>query len=146
MIPAMTGYGFSLLNPFILFRADGASGTGSTTLLRSDEEVDNGDRGEWFRCRFCKARITTPARMIEVAGSHCHVFTNPQGKVFEIGCFSGAPGCINHGSPTMECTWFTGCSWRFSLCGTCSAHLGWHYQSALSGSFWGLILTNLKEP
>ncbi|MEW6521328.1 MAG: cereblon family protein [Thermodesulfobacteriota bacterium] len=110
---------------------------------RSAEEFDDGEQGEYFRCRFCRAKITTAARMIEVNGSHRHVFANPQGKVFEIGCFSQAPGCMNHGQPTAACTWFAGCTWRFSLCVSCFSHLGWQYQSPLTGSFFGLILANL---
>jgi hypothetical protein len=81
--------------------------------------------------------------MIEVNGAHRHTFANPHGKVFEICCFARAPGCINHGEPTTECTWFVGHAWRFAHCGSCFAHLGWQYQSQLAGSFYGLIRADL---
>ncbi|MEW6520262.1 MAG: cereblon family protein [Thermodesulfobacteriota bacterium] len=109
----------------------------------SDARTDSGDQEGVFRCRFCLAKITTAAQMIEVNGSHRHVFTNPVGKVFEIGCFSQAAGCLNHGPATTECTWFTGCTWRFSLCASCFSHLGWQYHADLTGYFFGLILANL---
>ena len=67
------------------------------------------------------------------------------GKVFEIGCFGAAPGCFSYGPATSECTWFAGCSWRFSLCTSCFTHLGWKYKSSLTGSFFGLILANLVK-
>ena len=102
-----------------------------------------GEQEVFYRCRFCLTKITSAARMIEVNGSHRHVFANPYGKIFEIGCFAMAPGCISNGSPTTECTWFAGCSWRFSLCASCFSHLGWKYQSNLTASFFGLILANL---
>ncbi|OKY73747.1 MAG: hypothetical protein BM485_16935 [Desulfobulbaceae bacterium DB1] len=143
MIPRFAECGFSPLRPLIFREMDGDFRGGGSTRLTSDEEIDTGNGNNWFYCRFCRARITSFSRMIEVNGSHCHVFANPHGKVFEIGCFSAAPGCVHHGTPTRECTWFTGCSWRFSLCAVCSAHLGWHYQSDLAGSFWGLVLANL---
>lgn len=127
----------------LFFRQQGGFLLDDRIDSRSDEKTDNGEQGEFFRCRFCRAKITTAARMIEVNGSHRHVFANPHGKVFEIGCFSRAPGCMNHGQPTAECTWFAGCTWRFSLCASCFSHLGWQYQSPLTGSFFGLILTNL---
>lgn len=107
---------------------------------------DNDGEGKpcrFFRCSICRRKITSSENTISVNGNHRHVFANPHGKIYEIGCFACAPGCINHGPPTMECTWFAGCSWRFSLCATCSTHLGWHYQSNLGGSFFGLILANL---
>jgi len=104
---------------------------------------DRGEQEVFYRCRFCLTKITSAARMIEVSGSHRHVFANPYGKIFEIGCFAAAPGCISQGTPTTECTWFAGCSWRFSLCGSCFSHLGWKYQPNRAASFFGLILANL---
>lgn len=109
----------------------------------SGTESECREQEVFYRCRFCLTKITSAARMIEVSGSHRHVFANPYGKIFEIGCFAAAPGCISHGTPTTECTWFAGCSWRFSLCGSCFSHLGWKYQSYRAASFFGLILANL---
>jgi len=79
-----------------------------------------------------------------MSGSHVHVFTNPAGFTFRIGCFSSAPGCLNAGDPTGDFTWFTGYDWSFALCGGCMTHLGWFYESGRDG-FHGLILAELVE-
>ncbi|MBU4262375.1 MAG: hypothetical protein KKC76_10985 [Proteobacteria bacterium] len=131
------------VNSGLVFRRQGELLLDGKIDSSSDEQTKNSDQGEVFLCRFCRTKITTAAQMIEVNGSHCHMFTNPLGKVYEIGCFSHAPGCLNQGLPTTECTWFTGCTWRFSLCGSCFSHLGWQYHSDLTGYFFGLILANL---
>ncbi|MFZ5766444.1 MAG: cereblon family protein [Thermodesulfobacteriota bacterium] len=131
--------------PVLALNKDGARQGRLRPGRQTDEQGDDGTGSGWFCCRVCRTRIVPRSRMIEVNGSHRHVFANPHGKVFEISCFSAAPGCVDHGVPTTECTWFAGCAWRFSLCVTCSAHLGWRYQSPLSGVFWGLILAALVE-
>ncbi|MBU0908237.1 MAG: hypothetical protein KKA54_09485 [Proteobacteria bacterium] len=133
------------VNSGLFFRQQGEFLLDGKIDNSSDEKTKNSDQGEFFRCRFCRAKITTAAQMIAVNGSHRHVFTNPHGKVYEIGCFSQAPGCLTHGPPTTECTWFTGCTWRFSLCGSCFSHLGWQYHSYLTGYFFGLVLANLTR-
>lgn len=71
-----------------------------------------------------------------------HTFFNPVGIVYEICCFSDAPGCTVFGKPTDEFTWFPGYTWEYSVCGTCSDHLGWFYNSSES-SFYGLINSKL---
>lgn len=111
--------------------------------IRSKDHPDSSDGGEIIRCRFCRSRITSTSQMIEVNGGHHHTFANPHGKVFSIGCFAAAPGSITHGPASTDCTWFAGYSWRFSLCYNCLVHIGWKYESHMSGSFFGLILANL---
>jgi len=95
-------------------------------------------------CRNCRHKITTHEQRIEVNGKHQHIFANPSGMVFQIGCFSAADGCANHGISTFEFTWFTGFGWRFSICGKCGIHLGWCYSKGSQG-FYGLIMPNLIE-
>jgi hypothetical protein len=97
---------------------------------------------EKFLCQVCQHPITSHENKIEVNGQHAHVLSNPCGIVFEIGCFSGAAGCVNYGPSTSEHTWFVGYSWRFALCANCLTHLGWFFQSE-SDSFYGLILKKL---
>lgn len=95
-------------------------------------------------CKICQNLITFPTHRIEVHGQHHHVFTNPSGLTFEIGCFSLVPGCIYTGTPTLEYTWFKGYTWQMTLCHHCSTHLGWFYQSLHEAHcFTGLILNNL---
>jgi hypothetical protein len=95
-------------------------------------------------CSLCDHRITRPSAEISVNGKPRHTFSNPNGFIFEIRCFSKAPGCINEGVPTEEYTWFPGHAWCYSLCAQCLAHLGWFFSSG-TGEFFGLIIDRLKE-
>jgi len=95
-------------------------------------------------CKACHHPITSINKKIEINGQHQHIFANPSGFSFKIGCFLTANGCVNHGPPVLEYTWFKGYSWRFALCSNCYTHLGWFYQSDNDG-FYGLILENLEE-
>lgn len=108
-----------------------------------DASTDRPDR--WLRCVRCGGGITRAADRIRVNGRFGHVFNNPAGFVFEIGCFAQAEGCITEGVPTLEFTWFPGHNWCFALCGACRSHLGWFYQSMTGAGFFGLILSNLSE-
>lgn len=95
-----------------------------------------------IRCRQCGHVVTSAAARAEKAGHHRHVFGNPAGYVFEIGCFATAPGCAVQGPATLEFTWFAGYAWRFASCAACGTHLGWAYSSGADG-FFGLILERL---
>jgi len=97
-----------------------------------------------YLCKFCKARITSWKFKIKVHGEFKHICVNPNGIVFEVGCFSEASNCIPIDNPTKEFTWFPGYAWQVILCSTCLNHLGWLYTSNNS-YFVGLILTNLIE-
>lgn len=96
-------------------------------------------------CKVCHYPITSLDQKIQVNGTHHHIFGNPTGFVFEMGCFASANGCVNYGAPTLEYTWFNGFAWRYALCSYCHLHLGWFYQSP-SDHFYGLILNQLLEP
>lgn len=97
-----------------------------------------------FLCKKCGHPITFEKEIISIAGQHRHVFKNPAGIIYEIGCFAKAAGCMNLGEPTMEFTWFQGYSWRYSVCSQCYTHLGWFYQLGDS-RFFGLILERLTR-
>jgi hypothetical protein len=94
-------------------------------------------------CAACRHPITTEQQRIEVNGRHKHRCVNPDGLLFHIGCFRGAPGCTAEGVPTTEFTWFAGYAWNYALCNRCSALLGWKFQGSDSPSFFGLILNRL---
>ncbi len=120
------------------------------TILRPVEETKNAPAAEEkdervILCRNCRKKITSHRYIIEMDGRHQHTFANPEGVMFTIGCFSDAEGCVNRGTPTLEFTWFTGFSWRFSLCANCFMHLGWFYRSRTGNAFYGLILSHLLE-
>lgn len=97
--------------------------------------------GNVYICRACRARVTSPAARIQVAGSHRHTFVNPQGEGFEIGCFSEARGVVGVGGATEHFTWFPGAPWRAAICGGCATQLGWAFGEPIG--FYGLVLTRI---
>ncbi len=109
-----------------------------------DEEEKKIGTDEALFCKSCLNQITRKDQAIRINGSHSHTFFNPNGIVFELGCFGDAPGCLVMGEPTSEFTWFSGSVWQFALCRTCGAHLGWYYETGESG-FYGLLPARLQE-
>ena len=95
----------------------------TTTRVRDDS-----DDKERLHCSQCHYPITRPADRIEVNAKHEHVFVNPHGYLYQIGCFARAPGCLTVGPPTDHFTWFPGYTWRIAICGRCSTLLGWAFQ------------------
>jgi hypothetical protein len=96
-----------------------------------------------LRCAVCGHRITERAYRSEMAGAHEHVFVNPAGFTFRIGCFVAAPGCKYAGETSEAFSWFPGWSWQIAICGSCRTHVGWIFR--LGGDqLHGLILTTLK--
>ena len=127
-----------------------------TTMLKDDnnevEEVPEEQTKIIFQeqkkaifCTGCQNLITYPEYKIAVNGKHEHVFFNPHGIVFEVGCFSYASGCLPVGSPTLEFTWFEGYAWKIVICSSCFAHMGWQYLSEAGTGFLGLILSHIEE-
>lgn len=120
-------------------KADQAGGR--RPKLKDSKKTDDPGK-EAIRCRNCGGIVTSFDAKTSVDGGHTHTFFNPAGIVFELGCFSSAPGCSPLGEATSEFTWFAGCTWRFSVCRGCGAHLGWLYEGR-GKNFFGLILANL---
>ncbi|MDY6831903.1 MAG: cereblon family protein [Thermodesulfobacteriota bacterium] len=113
--------------------------TGIKTINEKRPEED-----DVLLCARCLHPITRPGARTTANGRHVHVFANPGGLVFEIGCFRTAPGCGHAGSPTLEFTWFNGYAWQVATCNGCLEHLGWYY-TADGTSFYGLILNRLID-
>ncbi|MHC1710890.1 MAG: cereblon family protein [Solidesulfovibrio sp.] len=107
--------------------------------------VEAFDEPPLLRCARCQHPVTTENWRITVSGVHRHVFANPSGFVFEIGCFSDAPGCAAVGAPTPDFSWFPGTSWQVAVCTVCGLHLGWRYETTTGGFFYGLILNRLTS-
>ncbi|WP_264981094.1 cereblon family protein [Pseudodesulfovibrio portus] len=107
-------------------------------------DLDEGGHGSVLVCRFCRSRITRRDLAMEINGSHRHVFFNPHGQVFELGCFASAKNVLPTGPRTDEFTWFPGFVWQAVACTGCLAQLGWRYTGE-GGGFFGLILTALAE-
>lgn len=129
--------------PRLLLR-DHDPGQGSPHQDLEEKEETLSDFNEAVLCRQCGHTITERKNACEVNGSHGHTFFNPAGIVFQIGCFTGAPGCILHGPASREFSWFAGYSWRLALCYNCTTHLGWFFSSS-NHSFLGLIFNRLSQ-
>lgn len=115
-------------------------------LVEGETEEKEPDIDKYILCRQCRRIITAQTERIEMLGAHQHVFANPHGIVYHIGCFRFASGCGYAGRPSDEFSWFKGYSWRVAVCGSCLFHLGWLFNSQDRGSFTGLILDHLIQP
>lgn len=109
----------------------------------ADGEAGQLDAERPLRCKLCEQIITSPSASLEVDGARQHTFFNPAGLMFEIGCFSAAPGCVVAGEPSDQFSWFPGYAWRYAHCAGCGAHLGWCFESGSGGRFFGLVLNRL---
>jgi len=78
-------------------------------------------------------------------GRHRHIFLNPGGFVYEIGCFAVAPGAGVVSQPPLENTWFPGYAWQIAVCRACQFLMGWKYTASGAPPFWGLIIQHLVE-
>ncbi len=105
--------------------------------------LDDHEHDQLLRCARCGHPVTSEGRRRHVAGSHRHVFANPVGVIFEIGCFSEAPGCAAVGTPSREFSWFSGMAWQVAVCAACGLHLGWRFAGDGPAFFFGLILSRL---
>ena len=108
----------------------------------TERQAVKGQEGRAIVCRNCRQTITDAESLFSFDGSRTHTFFNPAGIIFEIICFSKAPGCVVHGPASTEFCWFSGFTWRLAFCGNCLAHLGWLFES-VDSSFFGLILKKL---
>lgn len=132
------------IHPPHLFRVPPGKGTYEKlkSLVKDEGDIEEKEE-DYLLCRQCLQFITSKADMIEVQRSHWHTFANPEGILFEIGCFRKAKGCWYVGPAIKEFSWFTGFSWRVAICSKCLTHLGWLYTSFDDESFHGLILDRL---
>jgi hypothetical protein len=115
-------------------------GRGTVALPKRDSETKSARRRPLV-CAACGRGVTWEDQRREVSGRHAHTRVNPAGIEFHFGCFVEAEGCVVHGPPTDEDTWFPGCAWQFAHCGGCGTHLGWFFSGA--DAFFGLVLARL---
>jgi hypothetical protein len=94
-------------------------------------------------CRHCCHIITFSTEHRIINGAHLHTFANPEGILFEIGCYHDAQGCGYIGPASSEFTWFSGYVWRIAVCGYCHVHLGWRFSGVDGHFFHGLITSRL---
>jgi len=122
-------------------------GGGDAKDLPGEKQGESAADDEPFiRCRHCLQHITRPSDRISRNGSHRHNFANPNGVVYEIGCFLTVVGCGAAGTPTFEFTWFSGYRWQIVYCSMCLTHLGWVFEGPGQDCFHGLILNHLTDP
>jgi hypothetical protein len=98
-------------------------------------------------CATCDGIVTTASARVSINGAHEHLFKNPEGIDFRIGCFREAPGCAPISQISSVWTWFPGMTWQAEVCTACGEHLGWIYRvpASLEPAFHGLILDRLVE-
>jgi hypothetical protein len=110
----------------------------------SPQETDDFHKKGFLLCAECQYPITRKTDRIAINEKHQHVFANPHGYIYQIGCFGQAPGCVAIGEESDHFSWFPGYTWRVALCGQCLTLLGWTFRSSES-LFFGLILEKLTE-
>ncbi len=110
-------------------------------LLRQLVTATN-HRGD-IQCKSCGFPISSSDQCIKVSGRHDHQCVNPLGYAFHIGCFGEAFGCAISGDAVSADIWFPSFRWQFASCSRCSKHLGWYFQDAAVGYFYGLILSRV---
>lgn len=118
---------------------------GRVTVAESGDAPQTDEKDDILYCRQCLAPVTKVKEGMSVRGNQSHVFTNPEGLVFEIGCFARAPGCVKQGRATPRFSWFPPRAWRIALCRSCASHLGWYYEGGDTSSFYGLIVNRLVQ-
>ncbi len=116
-----------------------------TTPIAVGENESLTEEEKTINCAACNHPVTDPAKQIRINASFSHIFANPHGYVFEIGCFSDARGCCSFSNPSDEFSWFPGFFWEIGACCHCLCHLGWVFTSNRK-KFYGLILEKLIFP
>jgi len=101
--------------------------------------------GKVLVCAACGRPVTRPEARTIINGNHVHVFCNPHGVVFEVGCFSLAAGLRPQGGVYEEFSWFPGHAWQIMHCGRCNDHLGWRFTTRSGTGFYGLLPAKLRE-
>jgi len=108
------------------------------------QDRDASDEKGFLHCAECQYPITRKIDRTEINEKHQHVFANPHGYIYQIGCFVQALGCVAIGEEARHFSWFPGYTWRIALCGRCLTLLGWAFRSHES-QFFGLILDKLTQ-
>jgi hypothetical protein len=105
---------------------------------------DVNDPERVVRCATCDHEVARFDDRFAQDGRAEHVFTNPGGYTFVIGCWRQAAGCVGIGEESTEWSWFPGCAWRVAVCRKCTAQLGWLFRGD-DVTFAGLILNRIVQ-
>jgi hypothetical protein len=76
-----------------LFRPNSKSEKVDGRVAAAPHDDTSAETREAIVCRQCLHGITASAERTLVNGAHTHTFANPEGIVFEIGCYRDAWGC-----------------------------------------------------
>lgn len=133
-----------LFHPEQVFLKEAVTGKNDVSLDAA-QETDPTVRKWQIVCSACSQVITGDSERISINGSHEHTFANPQGIIFQIGCFASAAGCVQVGAATDQWSWFKGYYWKIVCCSICHSHLGWAYLFAGEVRFYGFILSRLSR-
>ena len=125
-------------------RSDSPSRKGDPKEIPESENEPSAGIADEIVCRQCRHGITSRSQRTVVENAHRHTFANPEGIVFEIGCYEKAWGCSYAGPSSAEFTWFPGYRWRIAVCANCRIHLGWRFSSGEGHFFHGLITDRLS--
>ncbi len=118
-------------------------GRNNPPMHQGDDQQHQQDESTLL-CSQCAREITDVKVSKSISGSHEHTFFNPSGLLFELRCFSKAPGCFIQGEPSDSFSWFAGYSWQAAFCKTCHIQLGWCFLAdTATHSFWALIRNKL---
>ncbi len=101
--------------------------------------------GARLRCARCGHVLTAADEAVRVGGRGEHVHTNPAGFTFHLRTFARAPGCVAHGTPQREHSWFPPHAWQVACCGRCATHCGWRFSAGPEGLFFALISASLSR-
>lgn len=112
--------------------------------LKAIVERESADHSDYVLCASCAHVIARRSDRIEVNGGFAHLFVNPAGIEYHVGCFADALGCAISGSPMAADTWFPGFRWRLATCEECQHHLGWYFDNA-EAYFYGLVLDYIRD-
>lgn len=138
-------YGRSFYTGLYCLKVGKRTGNAIDQAQQTDtRDSDDSGKKDILRCIECHYPITRQSDRIQVNEQHRHVFANPHGYVYKIGCFGQAPGCTAIGRESSHFSWFPGYTWRVALCGQCLTLLGWAFGSPES-QFFGLIVEKLKS-
>jgi cereblon len=119
-----------------------------STAAGLEAALDDAELGTEQRCcllcRTCGNYVSTPDEICRPDGqSSEYTFENPAGRVCEILALQNAWALELVGSPTLEHTWFPGCTWRVALCARCGRQLGWCFEAAAGTKFFGLLVKEI---
>lgn len=112
--------------------------------LREIVDREPVNRRDLVLCANCNHGLAQQADRIEVNGTNSHLFTNPYGVEYQVGCYADALGCSISGARMAADTWFPGFRWRLASCAACHHHLGWYFDNP-DAYFYGLVLDYIKE-